>query len=498
MRFWSGEPPADSPNLPKTIPQRWDTADEEWYDGLDGMPYAGLYNLDMLLQADPWQPVWIVEGEKCADALGERGEVATCAAGGAGGWPRIGADIDALRGRHCVVLKDADEAGEQYATDIMSTLPGIAASVRVLALDGAHDVADRLKDGHATDELRRLAAQTESITARMPQILNSMPATQDEQGCESPKTCLRCTALQEQLKIAETSLEHLRRAQARADRIMAIPNEKLPAPAKLVTLAAVRELGQTKARTDKGMMQTYRAAIARRVGVKEQAAGTQLRRAAETGIIQRQVVKTFDDSAIFIAEGPLFDAPEDAPTPERAHTWGGKRVKHCTSCGSVNLETRIVCRDCGTILHRHDTNEPVQGNMQDTPPPEIVTLLASDAQDAPNATESKDCQYCGSDLLNDFGVDGTRCRMCGHRQPEPAAVPGAVLDFSLGRVMLVVDADAWETPSADAEPHEDTCEACGGHVTDYGDEIGVHGRRRGRVCDECGLQQSDISRLEVS
>ena len=49
----------------------------EWIDGLDAIPYGGLYRLPELIEADPFAPVFIPEGEKCAEALEDLGEVAT-------------------------------------------------------------------------------------------------------------------------------------------------------------------------------------------------------------------------------------------------------------------------------------------------------------------------------------------------------------------------------------------------------------------------------------
>jgi hypothetical protein len=361
VRFWSGEPPHDSPNLPKTMPQRWDTADEEWYDGLDGMPYAGLYDLDMLLQADPWQPVWIVEGEKCADALALcHGEVATCAAGGAGGWPRIGADVNALRGRHCVVLKDDDAAGERYAQDILSSdLPSIAASVRVLTLDGAHDVYDWLKDGHTTDELRRLAAQTEPITACMPQsrMTSGWPHL-------APPKCGECQ--NPDCMMARASLEALRQARAREDAILAVDNEIMTGADKVAAIALDRELTTVAHREHdaEGRPRIRRSWIATRLGVSAKTAGARLQRVTKTGAYAcEKDTSDPQDTKIFYTFGPRYSQWNNLEKPSTGpFSHGGKRVPYCPDCHHTEFDLLARCANCGTI---HKPSELPEGRILD-------------------------------------------------------------------------------------------------------------------------------------
>ena len=78
------------------------------------------------------RPVYIVEGEKAADALAGLGVVATCSPGGANKWraeygkPLAGADV--------VILPDNDAPGRRHATAVAKALQGIANTVRILAL----------------------------------------------------------------------------------------------------------------------------------------------------------------------------------------------------------------------------------------------------------------------------------------------------------------------------------------------------------------------------
>lgn len=387
--------------------------DRGWIDGLGGVT-PGFYRAEAVRNADTRKPVYLAEGEKAVDALAAAGAVAGCNPGGAGKWREEYGAI--LSGRHVVILADADETGRTHAQLVAQSLAGVAASVRMIELEGAHDVADWLADGHTLLELLEITACT--LPAQY-----SNPATQDASSGESQKTpCQHCERERELRQIAEASLTNLRRDVARLDRVMAIDNEKVSAPTKVITYAAVRELSKARQRNGNGMIQTYRAALAKRAGVKEQAAGSQLIKASKAGLVARDMQRTFDDATLYIGEGPILDHPQPAeniPTPERAHGWGGKRVKGCPHCGSSRIVATVyACEECGSVLKPDElidvvVAEETQDDAQDTPPPldTIVTHLASDAQD--DAGDALRCPACGrgGDMLKDYG-DGLRCRAC--------------------------------------------------------------------------------------
>lgn len=110
-----------------------------------------LYRLPELL-ADAG-PVYVVEGEACADALAGLGVIATTS-GGADSADA--ADWSPLRGRDLVIWPDNDKAGERYAHTVTAKLRGIAASVEwidlaPLALPEHGDCVDWLaQHSHAT------------------------------------------------------------------------------------------------------------------------------------------------------------------------------------------------------------------------------------------------------------------------------------------------------------------------------------------------------------
>lgn len=89
--------------------------------------------------------IFVVEGEKCVDALAALGLLATTSAGGAQAAPR--SDWRPLAGREVVILPDADEAGRKYAKEVARILHEIDETtvvkiVEIEGLDEGGDVAD--------------------------------------------------------------------------------------------------------------------------------------------------------------------------------------------------------------------------------------------------------------------------------------------------------------------------------------------------------------------
>lgn len=129
-----------------------------WSWDLSGVQRV-LYRLPAILAAPPGATIWIVEGEKAADALTAAGLIATCSPGGAGKWS---ASYNApLLGSHVVILPDNDAPGAAHAEQVARSLAGVAASVRILPLPGLPpkgDVFDWLAGGGDPAELPRLAA----------------------------------------------------------------------------------------------------------------------------------------------------------------------------------------------------------------------------------------------------------------------------------------------------------------------------------------------------
>jgi hypothetical protein len=127
-------------------------------DGVERMPY----NLPLLLAGiQAGEPIYFVEGEKCAEVLISQGLIATTCAGGAQ------AQLDARflawfhGAQEVVVLADCDAPGRQAAAR-RSILLSALCKTKIVDIsrdrsDG-YDVADWFGEGHKTEELERLVS----------------------------------------------------------------------------------------------------------------------------------------------------------------------------------------------------------------------------------------------------------------------------------------------------------------------------------------------------
>lgn len=131
-----------------------------WVWSLAGVERV-LYRLpETLAAARGGAVVFVVEGEKDADRLAALGLAATTNAGGAGKWRA--AYSAALRSTRVVIVPDRDVAGSRHAETVRASLQGVAAEVRVLALEGLPEkgdvsdwIAGRERDGRGPGEIRR-------------------------------------------------------------------------------------------------------------------------------------------------------------------------------------------------------------------------------------------------------------------------------------------------------------------------------------------------------
>jgi hypothetical protein len=118
------------------------------------------YRLPELLKADVSAPVFICEGEKCADAVAAHGLVATSASEGACKWtPDLN---ECFAGRIVYILADNDEPGRKHVEQVARNLYGIAADVRIVAPPGlaaGEDVFDWLERGNTAETLMVLGQE---------------------------------------------------------------------------------------------------------------------------------------------------------------------------------------------------------------------------------------------------------------------------------------------------------------------------------------------------
>jgi putative DNA primase/helicase len=79
------------------------------------------------IKNNPHEPVWITEGELCADALSKMGLIATTS----GSWnSAVNADWTILAGRDVKIWRDANEVGLKYAVQVTDILLKLECSVK--------------------------------------------------------------------------------------------------------------------------------------------------------------------------------------------------------------------------------------------------------------------------------------------------------------------------------------------------------------------------------
>ncbi|MCP3976728.1 MAG: DUF3987 domain-containing protein, partial [bacterium] len=131
-----------------------------WYWGIEDVERV-LYNLPAVLEAvETGRTIYIVEGEKDADAINKHDPdttayVATTAPLGAGNWrPEY---ADALVGaKHVVIWADRfdkDNQGLDHAVDVAKSLKGRVESIELVQSKEGKDASDHLSAGHGLDEV---------------------------------------------------------------------------------------------------------------------------------------------------------------------------------------------------------------------------------------------------------------------------------------------------------------------------------------------------------
>jgi hypothetical protein len=121
--------------VPKDFRPRRRGPDGKWLWNLKGVERIP-YHLPEILCAPADSPIFIVEGEKDADALTALGLIATTNPGGTGSTKLWSTRPfrDPLVGRDLVIIPDADEPGAKHAAYIANALAGIARSIKVVRL----------------------------------------------------------------------------------------------------------------------------------------------------------------------------------------------------------------------------------------------------------------------------------------------------------------------------------------------------------------------------
>lgn len=147
------------------LAQRWTPTG--WQYDLDGVRPV-LYRLPEVQKAvRAGETVFVVEGEKCADALARLGLVATTAPFGASSWrPEYAEHLRGAKG--VVILPDNDQAGHRHAKKVLESLQAAGIPARIVELPGlgpGEDVADWLAAGHTKGDLMALLQGTETAAS---------------------------------------------------------------------------------------------------------------------------------------------------------------------------------------------------------------------------------------------------------------------------------------------------------------------------------------------
>lgn len=117
---------------PKVLPMHRGQ-DGQWVKGEPAFFKSGskpLYHLDAIA-ADKEAPVWLVEGEKCADCLARIGCVSTTSGSASSSKT---ADWSPLKGRTVYIWPDNDEPGKKYAKDAAGRLQSLGCKVQIVDL----------------------------------------------------------------------------------------------------------------------------------------------------------------------------------------------------------------------------------------------------------------------------------------------------------------------------------------------------------------------------
>ena len=150
---------------PKTFTQRRPDGHDGWIEGsgcMEGVKRVIYRWPEVTAAIKAGRTVYIVEGEKDADAITKLGLTATTNSGGAGKWK---SDLALpLTNAEVVIIPDKDPPGKAHAQAVAISLHGKVKAIRLLELpnlDGhkVHDASDWINAGGTREELERLTTQ---------------------------------------------------------------------------------------------------------------------------------------------------------------------------------------------------------------------------------------------------------------------------------------------------------------------------------------------------
>jgi hypothetical protein len=207
------DPPEGSEKRKRFHP--WQQVGKRWAMDEQGLTRI-LYRLPELRAAPLTVPVFIPEGEKCVEALRERGMVATTSMGGAGKWHLTPNAREEFHGRTAIIPADNDEPGRRHAEQVAQDLVGVAARIFVVTLPGLAehgDIYDWLDAGGTRMGLYELVLATPEYGSTPPD-LPPPPPSQDELAAR------RLRAAEERARTAEHKYRQILRQHVTEDRIL--------------------------------------------------------------------------------------------------------------------------------------------------------------------------------------------------------------------------------------------------------------------------------------
>jgi putative DNA primase/helicase len=163
---------------PKDFRQRHPDGSGGWLWKMNGVQRV-LYRLPDVAALEPDSRVYLVEGEKGADALVALGLSATCSPMGANKWRDEYASF--LRDLDVVVLPDNDEPGRQHAATVAKSLEKHAKRVRILelpSLPDKGDIVDWIAAGGTREAIEELAESAEPEPPKTKEITRRSIAVQ--------------------------------------------------------------------------------------------------------------------------------------------------------------------------------------------------------------------------------------------------------------------------------------------------------------------------------
>ena len=165
---------------PKGFAQRRPDGAGGWAWDTKGAPDV-LYRLPQVAAAiADHEPVWIVEGEKDADALVRAGVCATTNPQGAGKWrPEY---TDQLRGAEVVIVADDDAPGRSHARAVAADLARVAVDAAIVLPAHGKDAADHLRGGGALADFVPLTVDDLAPPEPNGDRPTAAPATQPDAG----------------------------------------------------------------------------------------------------------------------------------------------------------------------------------------------------------------------------------------------------------------------------------------------------------------------------